>query len=100
MMPTGSILLAHLSGEIGVNALMVGSLSPVNVSTPYGTLYVDPNALIPVFSGPIPPSGVQTVAIPIPDLPSLAGLTVYFQSAVFTGANGLYLTEFATTTIL
>jgi hypothetical protein len=100
VLPTGSLFLAHVSGEIGASALMVGSPVPANVPTPYGTLFLDPNTLTALFSGTIPASGVQTVAIPIPDLPVLAGLTVYFQSGIFAGPNGLYLTEFATTTIL
>jgi hypothetical protein len=100
VLPTGSQFLAHLSGEIGANALMVASAVPANILTPYGTLYLDPSSLIVLFSGPIPPSGVQTIAVPIPDLPELAGLTVYLQSGIFAGPNGFYLTEFATTTIL
>jgi hypothetical protein len=79
---------------------MVGSPLPANIPTPYGTLFLDPGSLTILFNGPIPLSGVQTVPIPIPDLPQLAGLTVYLQSGVFAGPNGLYLTEFATTTIL
>lgn len=100
MLPAGGLFLGHLSGEIGSSALLAVSAVPANIPTPFGTLWIDPAAMLPLFSGTIPASGVQTVPVPVPDSPFLAGLTLYFQGAVFSGPGTGYLTDFAQATIL
>jgi len=62
----------------------------------FGVLRLDPSVLWPLGGGAVPTSGVTTITIPVPNHPSLAGVSVHWQA--LTGSP-LTLTNRESTTV-
>lgn len=100
VMPLGSPFLGHVTGEIGSLAYLFASFALNPFPSPWGMVWLDLNSLFLLDLGTIPANGVRVISVLVPDAPWVSGNTVYFQTAVEGGPSGLYLTEFAQTTLL
>ncbi len=63
---------------------------------PFGTLRVDPAQLLWITSGPLSADGEASVTVPIPNLPALVDVVVYWQALVGStpGLTNLEATRF------
>jgi hypothetical protein len=70
-------------------AVVVLGLAPAQIPLPpLGTLRVDPGALVVLPAVTLPaPHGVASVPVPIPAVPALVGVHLYFQALVSSGGQ-------------
>jgi hypothetical protein len=94
----GGRLRIELAAEPGMEAFI--ALSPVaaDIPTPYGTLFIDPAAMLLLAQPTLPASGLFTLSLQIPVAPGFSGTEIHFQAAVL-GPPGLYLTNSALSTV-
>lgn len=92
--PTGGALYQiDLNGEPNAEAILAASTVPANISLPpYGTLRLDPAALVIVDTPVLDASGGYHLRLELPDVPALAGTVFYFQ-AVIGGPTIPYFTN-------
>jgi len=60
--------------------------------TPFGTLLLDPSSLTHVVTANVDASGLRTVDLSVPTMPSLVGLTCSFQASGLDAAQKPHLT--------
>ncbi|MEM7311265.1 MAG: VCBS repeat-containing protein [Planctomycetota bacterium] len=78
----GKAAEVQVFGPAGEPCLLAASLAPTAVELPlYGTLKVDPTALLSLESASLGPAGTALFAAPVPDLAVLVGLPVFWQAA-------------------
>jgi hypothetical protein len=79
----GKQLVLDQHGTPGGPYWLLAALTPGEMELPpLGTLRVDPATFVIFASGIVDAGGVSTFALPVPRLPGLVGLSLYFQSAL------------------
>ncbi|MFQ6105124.1 MAG: hypothetical protein ACE5OP_12680 [Candidatus Glassbacteria bacterium] len=88
----GDIVTFQIEGDEGENVLLAASFNEVDISTPFGTLVVDPGQYIELGTGTIGPSGLIEFDVTVPNLPILLGRKVVTQAILWGGGN-IHLTN-------
>jgi len=71
--------------------VLLGSTPAKIPLPPFGTLRVGPVGMIVLPSMTLPaPSGTASLPLPIPAIPALVGLHVYFQALVVSGGDARF----------
>jgi hypothetical protein len=85
-------------GQAGGSFLLFASFTTQNVpAAPYGTVLIGPSIAMLTGVASYPGlSGPHTLALPVPNIPALNGMTLHFQSFAFA-ASGIQLTNRAST---
>ncbi len=87
---SGMPLRQDITGEPGSLVLLAASIGAADINLPFGTLRIDPTAMVQLMLASLPNSGVMSYTFPVPDV--LPGTEWFFQAAIF-GPSGLYLTN-------
>ncbi|MBK8974774.1 MAG: hypothetical protein IPM29_02505 [Planctomycetes bacterium] len=96
----GGRLHYDVAAEPGAAAILAIGANLANIPTPFGTLRIDPSAIVFVPLT-IPAMGTASLSVTVPDLPSLRGVTLFAQG-IFTNPNSrsIYLSGYFESTIM
>ncbi len=90
-----------VAGPGDVAAVMLSASTAHIPLPPIGTLGLDPSQLLWLPAVAVPqPTGVVSVSVPVPSVPSLAGLPIYAQAFLVQSPGGAFLTNWTADTIL
>ena len=84
----GGVIVTQTSAQASDIVLLYLGLPVAPVSTPYGRLHLDAGSLFRVAADVLPPSGITSRFLLVPNDVELRGLTVGFQAAHWNHVSG------------
>ena len=94
--------LRHVpAGNLGLAVVHLSTAAIAPVVTPFGVLGIDPAAAVGLPTvAVLPAAGVASVSFPVPNLPSIVGLSLYSQAILVVQPNEIRLSNVVRDVIL